>query len=83
MRDEQRQRLQILVLSKAQQDFSKVESAHAINTAMSRFLKVEELQIATSKHLAKLIDLRTTVWFVNCESFEIWKLIPLELDIPS
>jgi hypothetical protein len=71
MGDKQRQCLEILVLSKAQQDFRKVVSAHAFSTAMSRFLKAEELQIATSKPLAKLINPRTTVWFVNCESFEI------------
>jgi hypothetical protein len=67
MGDKLRQCLEILVLSKAQQDFRKVVSAHAF----SSFLKVEELQIATSKPLAKLINPRTTVWFVNCESFKI------------
>jgi hypothetical protein len=57
MADEQRQGLEILVSSKALQDFCKVCLFHASSTAMNPFLKVEELQIATSKQLAKLIDL--------------------------
>ncbi|KAK9572957.1 hypothetical protein V6000_003508 [Aspergillus fumigatus] len=71
MREDQRQHLQILVLPKAQQDFRKVVSADAISRSPSPFIKVEDLQVATSKHLAKLMNPRTSIWFVDCESFEV------------